>query len=55
MGRKLKKIAIWSAIILGSNVAGLYGHSVWGSASWALNKTGSMLTWVSNIGHHSKG
>lgn len=52
--RKIKKIAIWSAIILGANYAGLKGHSIWGDASWLVNKTGSALVWVSNISHTSK-
>ncbi len=52
---KIKKIAILSVIVLGSNYAGLHGYSVWGTTSWVLNKTGNAITWVSTIGHSSKG
>lgn len=49
--RKVKKIAIWSAIILGANYAGLHGYSIPQCLSWGAHKTGSALSWVGSIGN----
>ncbi len=50
----MKKKLIVAALILGSNFAGTKGVDLWNWASWGVNKTGSALVWVSNIGHSSK-
>lgn len=46
--RKIKTIAIWTAVIWGANYAGIHGYSVTNGAAWCARTVGKVFVGTAN-------
>lgn len=45
---KVKTIAIWTVVIVGSNIAGLHGYSATNSLAWCARTMGKIFVGTAN-------